>query len=97
VTDSPKFLDIESTPPGHSYTAKVEPQETAADRNVRLFKDVVLFLVAAGFVLLIVWLCVRALLLPTTQPEEKKWAMSILTAAAGGLTGYLVKKQYQSN
>jgi len=21
VTDSPKFLDIESTPPGHSYTA----------------------------------------------------------------------------
>ncbi len=92
MTDSPKVLDIKGTPPGHSYTTKVEPQETVADRNVRLFKDVVLFLVAVGFVLLIVGLCVRSLLSPTTQPEEKKWAMSILTAAAAGLTGYLVKK-----
>lgn len=29
---------------------------------------------------------------PATTPEDRKWAMSILTAGIGGLIGYLVKK-----
>ncbi len=77
ASDTRSFAGLASPLPGH---------------NVRLFKGIVLFIVAVGFVLLIVWLCVRSLLSLTTQPDEKKWAMSILTAAAGGLIGYLVKK-----
>ena len=28
----------------------------------------------------------------TTTPEEKKWAMSIVSGAAGGIIGYLIRK-----
>jgi hypothetical protein len=28
----------------------------------------------------------------TAQADEKKWAMSILSAAAGGIIGYLIRK-----
>ncbi|MEF2249646.1 hypothetical protein [Ralstonia solanacearum] len=39
---------------------------------------------------MIVLLCYRALPLPSpkTSAEEKKWAMSGLTAAASGIIGY---------
>ncbi|ANH33213.1 hypothetical protein [Ralstonia solanacearum] len=41
---------------------------------------------------MIVLLCYRALSSPQTSAEEKKWAMSVLTAAAGGIIGYLIRK-----
>jgi hypothetical protein len=52
----------------------------------------VFFLVAIGFVYLIVFLCYETLTSSTATPDEKKWAMSVLSAAAGGIIGYLVKK-----
>lgn len=64
----------------------------ASERYVRLFKDVVLFVVAVGFVMLIVSLCYGTLVSATAPAEEKKWAMSVLSAAAGGIVGYLVRK-----
>lgn len=86
------LLDLQSPPAGHSFKVSVEPKEATADRNVRLFKDVVVFLLAVGFVLLIVWLCVSTVVPPGAQAEETKWAMSILSPAAGGLIGYLIRK-----
>jgi cytochrome c biogenesis protein CcdA len=85
-------LDLSTPPPNHKFSVSVEREESAGDRRVRLFKEVVLFLVAISFVLLIVGLCVSTLYSATATSDEKKWAMSVLSAAAGGIIGYLVKK-----
>ena len=85
-------IDLNSPPPNHNYNIKVDPKETDGDRAVRLFKDVALFFVAIGFVILLAVLCYGTLTSSTTTPEEKKWAMSILSGAAGGIIGYLIRK-----
>lgn len=85
-------IDLNSPPPNHNYSIKVDPKETDAERNVRLFKDVALFLVALGFVALLAVLCYGTLTSNTATPEEKKWAMSIISGAAGGIIGYLLRK-----
>ncbi len=85
-------IDLNHPPPNHTFSVSVDRQETDAERNVRLFKDVALFIVALGFVILIVWLCYSTLVATVASAEEKKWAMSILSAATGGIIGYLVRK-----
>ncbi|PKD42087.1 hypothetical protein CWO84_01400 [Methylomonas sp. Kb3] len=85
-------IDLNNPPPNHTFSVSVDRQETGAERNVRLFKDLALFVVALGFVVLIVWLCYATLVATTTSAEEKKWAMSILSAATGGIIGYLLRK-----
>ncbi len=64
-------IDLNSPPPDHNYSIKVDPKETDGDRAVRLFKDVALFLVAIGFVVLLAVLCYGTLTSSTTTPEEK--------------------------
>jgi hypothetical protein len=85
-------IDLDSPPPNHKYSVSVEREETAGERRVRLFKDVALFVVAVGFVVLVVALCYSTLSSATAAAEEKKWAMSVLSAATGGIIGYLVRK-----
>jgi len=85
-------IDLNTPPPNHKYSVSVEREETQTELNVRLFKDVVLFLVAIGFVGLIALLCYNTLSSGTASAEEKKWAMSVLSAATGGIIGYLVRK-----
>jgi len=85
-------LDLNSPPNGHSYSISVDKDETAAERGVRLFKDVVLFLAALVAVGVVLWLCVRGVTDPTATPDEHKWSMSVLAATVGGLIGYLVRK-----
>lgn len=85
-------IDLNAPPTGHTYKVTVEREESAAERNVRLFKDVALFLVAISFVVLIAWLCYATLASSSATTEEKKWAMSVLSAATGGIIGYLVRK-----
>jgi len=85
-------IDLSTPPPNHRYSISVEREETAGERKVRLFKEVALFLVAVCFVVLIAWLCYRTLTSSTAAPDEKKWAMSVLSAATGGVIGYLVRK-----
>lgn len=85
-------IDLNSPPPNHNYNIKVDPKETDGERAVRLFKDVALFLVAIGFVVLIAVLCYGTLTSSTATAEEKKWAMSIISGAAGGIIGYLIRK-----
>ena len=85
-------IDLNTPPPNHQYSVSVEREETAGERRVRLFKAVVLFMVAVGFVILVVGLCYSTLASPTAAADEKKWAMSVLSAATGGIVGYLVRK-----
>ncbi len=85
-------IDLNAPPPNHKFSVSVEREETVGERNVRLFKDVTLFIVAVLFVMLIAWLCYSTLASSSTTVEEKKWAMSVLSAATGGIIGYLVRK-----
>jgi hypothetical protein len=82
-------IDLNNPPPNHTFSVSVDREETDAERNVRLFKDVALFIVALGFVVLIVWLCYFTLIPISASAEEKKWVMSMLS---GGIIGYLVRK-----
>lgn len=85
-------IDLNAPPPDHVFNISVEKAESVSERNVRLFKDIVLFLVAIAFVLAIAVVCFRTVASSTALAEEKKWAMSVLSAAAGGIVGYLVKR-----
>jgi hypothetical protein len=85
-------IDLDSPPPNHKYSVSIEREETAWELYVRLFKDVALFVVAVGFVVLIVRLCYATLSSSAASAEEKKWAMSVLSAATGGIVGYLLRK-----
>ncbi|TAN47201.1 MAG: hypothetical protein EPN21_18170 [Methylococcaceae bacterium] len=85
-------IDLNQPPPNHTFSISVDREETEGERRVRLFKDVALFVVALGFVMLIVWLCYSTLVSNAATPEEKKWAMPVLSAATGGIIGYLVRK-----
>ncbi|MEE9413582.1 MAG: hypothetical protein V3V22_11085 [Methylococcales bacterium] len=62
------------------------------ERNVRLFKDVVLFLAAVITAGLILAFCFYTMLKTTSSADDKKWAMLVLTGASGGLLGYLIGK-----
>ena len=85
-------IDLDKPPPHHVYTVSVEPEERPAERIVRLFKDIALFLVAIAFVVTIAIICFRTLYDAAATADEKKWAMSVLSAAAGGIVGYLIRK-----
>lgn len=85
-------IDLNTPPPDHKYSISIERKETAGERGIRLFKDVALFLVGIGFVIVIAYLCVTTLGSSAATAEEKKWAMSVLSAATGGIIGYLVRK-----
>ena len=85
-------IDLNAPPPGHKFSVSVDKEETSAERGVRLFKEVGVFVTALVFVGMVAVLCYRTLNSATASPDEKKWAMSVLSAAAGGIIGYLVKK-----
>lgn len=85
-------IDLNHPPPNHTYSVAIERQETAAERHLRLFKELALFLAALGFVVLIVSLCYATLTSAKASPEEQKWAMSVLSAATGGIIGYLIRR-----
>lgn len=85
-------IDLNNPPPNHTDGVAIEGQETTAERRVRLFKDLALFVAALGFVILIVALCHDTLISPHASPEEQKWAMSVLSGATGGIVGYLIRR-----
>ena len=85
-------IDLNSPPPWHEFGISVERLETEGERKVRLFKDVVLFVVAIIFMLIIVENCFHTLVSAETSPDAKRWAQSVLSALVGGLSGYLIKK-----
>ena len=85
-------IDLDRPPSGHRLDVKISPDEAAGERQVRLFKDVPLFLMAAGFVILIIVFCFLTVTSVAASVDEKKWAMLVLSAAAAGLIGYLIRK-----
>ena len=85
-------IDLNAPPPNHKFSVSVEREETDGERWVRLFKDMALFLTAIGFVVVIASICINTLTSAAAAPEEKKWAMSVLSAATGGIIGYLIRK-----
>jgi hypothetical protein len=85
-------IDLNSPPPQHKFKVAIEREETDGERTVRLVKDLALFATALGLVIVIALLCLDALRSATTSADEKKWAMSILSAVTAGLIGYLVKR-----
>lgn len=85
-------IDLNNPPPNHHYNLSVNREETIAERNVRLAKEIVVFSLAAVFVSVIYWLAFNTATSPTAQLDEKKWALSVLSAGAAGLVGYLVRK-----
>ncbi|NKC14978.1 MAG: hypothetical protein GKR94_23155 [Gammaproteobacteria bacterium] len=85
-------IDLNSPPAGHNYSVSIDREETNNEMHVRLFKEIVIFIVAIAFVVIIAWICLSTLQDAHSTPEAKKWAMSILSAATGGILGYLLKK-----
>ncbi len=85
-------LDLDNPPPNHNYRVSVDREETRAERCVRLVKDMGVFLFAAVFVGGVFWVAINTLTSPSAGADEKKWAMSVLYAGAGGFVGYMVRK-----
>ena len=85
-------LDFNAPPPNHKVSVSIEREETLGEQRVRLFKDIALFAVAIGFVIVVAGICVSTLQSPDASADEKKWAMSVISAATGGIIGYLVRK-----
>ncbi|WP_295043568.1 hypothetical protein [uncultured Paracoccus sp.] len=59
--------------------------------RVRLFKEIILFLLAVTPVRVVMWICVESLPMPTSSADDRKWAIRDLSRS-GGTIGYLVKK-----
>jgi hypothetical protein len=53
VSPSGGVVDFQSPPANHNCKASIEPPDTVPDGRVRRFKDVIVFLMLVGFVLLI--------------------------------------------
>ena len=85
-------IDLNNPPSGHDLSVSVERQETPGERSVRLFKDVALFVLGLVLVGAVLWLCLTTLQSATAGSDEKRWAQSVLSAAVGGVIGYLVRK-----
>lgn len=85
-------IDLNNPPPNHTLSVAVDREETKGEQAVRLTKDLSLFFVAIGFIVAIVSLCYSTVIDVTASAEEKKWAMSVLSASAAGLIGYLIRK-----
>ncbi len=87
-----RTIDLNNPPPNHRYKVDVAPEETPGERSVRLTKDLMVFLLAVGFVIVLAYFCVSTVLNAAAGQDEKKWAMSVLSAISGGLIGYIVRK-----
>lgn len=85
-------LDLNAPPRDHTLSIAINRDEFPSERKVRLFKDVALFVSTLGLVALVVSVCFHTLHNVSAGAEEKKWAMSILSACTGGMVGYLVKR-----
>lgn len=86
-----RTLDLSAPPQNHTYTVSLSPEEKDSDRFVRLAKEIILVVLASGFVMLVGWICVQTPFSTQATADEKKWAMSTITAISGGLVGYLIR------
>ncbi len=48
-----RTLDLSAPPQNHAYTVSLSPEEKDSDRFVRLAKEIILVVLASGFVMLV--------------------------------------------
>jgi hypothetical protein len=82
-----------------SLRSQEDPQERVhrhrvewLDARVQQGKSIFLFVFALGGIGVVLWYCLTTLLEQTTAPDEKKWALSAVTAIISGLIGFLTGK-----
>jgi hypothetical protein len=71
-------IDLNNPPSDYHYSLSVNKEETTAERNVRLTKEMAVFSLAVVFVGCIYWLAFSTVTSQAANAEEKKWAMSVL-------------------
>jgi len=75
------------------YHLRLETEEHPEDRRVRHVKELALFFFAGALLAVVFVVCLWIALAPSTQPENRKWAMSILAAMVSGFLGYLLPRR----
>ena len=65
-------IELNAPSMNHNYTASVKPDEKQEEVAVRIFKDVVLSLVAICFVGCVGWTCSDAIRSDTSSADEKQ-------------------------
>jgi uncharacterized membrane protein len=72
--------------------ATIGRKETDGERRVRLVKDVIVFGLAIILLVIVVGYSLDVLLAATATAADKRWAQSIISAIAGGVIGYLLRR-----
>jgi hypothetical protein len=91
--DATKLLNRKAQTSAHEGAQDQQSTPGSIDRlDLRLAKDLGVFVLTAVFVSAIYYLAFVTATSVTATPEEKKWTMSVLSARAAGLVGYLVHK-----
>ena len=85
-------IDISKAPERHKWTLKLEGEETTAERNVRLCKEIALYLFALGIGITFVVIAVRIATDPAASADDRKWAFAAFTSIGSGVLGYLLKR-----
>lgn len=86
-------LDLNEPADGHKMDVKITPIESVGERRIRMVKDVVVFLLAViACTSIVIYASYTAAFDGSAAEGAKRWAMSIVSASAGGLLGFLLKK-----
>jgi hypothetical protein len=84
------LIDLNNLPP--DVQATIGRKETDGERRVRLVKDLIVFTLAIILLIIVVAYSLDVLLAATTTASDKRWAQSIISAIAGGVIGYLLRR-----
>lgn len=86
-------IDLSEPADGHKMDVKITPIESVGERRIRLVKDVVVFSLAViACAAIVIYASYTAAFDGSAGEGTKRWAMSIVSASAGGLLGFLLKK-----
>lgn len=86
------IIDLNQKPEGHEVSVSIQKEISKAEKGVALFKEVVTFLLCVGLAISAFVYCAGIVTDDTSSDDAKRFAMSILSGAIGGIVGYLLKK-----
>ncbi|MDH0866863.1 hypothetical protein [Mitsuaria sp. GD03876] len=85
----PQSTDL---PENHELRTAIGPRETLADARSRRTRELSLFFVSVLILLSLVGFSIFILSNDCAQEADRWWATSTLTAAFGGVLGWLIKR-----
>lgn len=85
-------FDVNNPPPGRGYKVSLDKDETVEERWPRLIKDGLLFIAALALAGVVIGICIAVVLNASAMPEDRRWAMAVVSAAIGAILGYLLKR-----